>query len=347
MAAAIGGLVLGASEGTSLAGGKEPPPTTDRIIYAQGSALYSIASTGGEGSLLTTLPTPASEVAKIRVAASGTAMLVSYSGIHAWADLSKRDQQAVLRPLPCAAGSQAQISGSGDQVLCPAQVGGRIAVYRMREKQSVRIIDLEAQGPVFFLGDAELPIRGLGDSIVNLETEAQLSPHKPDRHMATAPTGKRAIGGFTEGEIDVVYSFKLDGKGIKRTLMQAARPVTISADSKWASLQQEVDACAVRISGGQYMCWRRYEALDISSHAHSMLLSRAGETQGHDLFIGSVSGTSARKPTPLVQEVERAAAFWRDPAELSAKPSEADSDEVEASTSEQQSADAPEAPSKP
>jgi len=148
------------------------------------------------------------------------------------------------------------------------------------------------------------------EKLVDAQSGKLLSAHRPARSMAVSPNGTRAIGDYDEGDIDVVYVFKLDGRAIKRTLMQAARVITISANSTWASLQQELDACAVRITGGQYMCWRRYEAMDISSNAHSILLSRANPSAGHDLYIGSVSGTEARRPTLIATQVGAIAVFW-------------------------------------
>lgn len=308
-------------------GAKAPALTTDRVIYGQGNAIWSIASDGSSASVLVPLSRPASEVSRIKVSASGTAMLVTIAGVQAWVDLSSRTKPASLRPLPCAIGPDAlaDISPDGRRILCATQVPGRIAVYQMRPTIEVQIIERAALGAVFFAGDQTI---GFGEksTLIDLETGNVLADHRPDREMMISPNGARAIGAYDEGDIDVVYAFRLDGKAVKRTLMQAARAVSISTGSKWASLQQEVDACAVRMAGGQYMCWRRFEAMEVSSHARNMLLSSAGEQSGHDLFLGSISGTSARKPTPLVQSVERAAAFWPDPAAL--KDTEKTSTEV-------------------
>ncbi len=281
--------------------------TTDRIIFAKGEALWSISSEGGSPTQLVVLPFPASAVSRIKVAASGTAMLVSIGSHHAWASLQEREP--TLHFVPCGDGS-ADISPDGNQVVCTTQVGARIAVYQMRTTLDVRIVDQPASSSLFFIGDKpEVVGFGKGKTLV-ADDGTTLSAHRPDRFMAVTPDGKRGIGAYDEGEIDVVYAFRIDGRAAKRTLMQAARVVSISADSKWASLQQEIDACAVRIAGGQYMCWRSYEAIDISSKARNVLLSRAGKSSGHDLFLGSISGTKASTPKPLVEAVDRAAAFW-------------------------------------
>ncbi len=311
-AATVCAIALGTSS-RSHAGPEAPPLTTDRIIYAEGEALWSIASDASAPRILVSLKRPASDVSRIKVAASGTAMLVTVGGVQAWADLSSRTAPTTLRPLPCRAGPDADISRDGNQVICATQVASRIAVFEMRPTLNVRIIDKQALGAMFFAGSRHVAL-GPQNTLVNLDTGDVLANHPPDRGMMIAPDGIRAIGAYNEGEIDVVYAFRLDGKAVKRTLMQAARVVSISSGSKWASLQQEFDACAVRVSGGQYMCWRRFEAMEVSSSARNMLLSRAGEKSGHDLFLGTIRGTSARKPAPLVQSVERAAAFWPDPA---------------------------------
>lgn len=305
-------LVL-ASAGASSAG--EPAGVTDdRVIYAQAEALWSIPSAGGEATVLAPLPLPAKSVSRIKVAASGTAMLVSVGGYQAWAALSPDAAGPVdLHFLPCGGGlsTSPDISPDGNRVLCATQAGKRIAIYQMRPGLDVEIVDRPADGPLFFATEGDRMV-GFGDerTLVDLRTGDRLTPHRPGRSMAITADGKRALGSYNEGDIDVVYTFRLDGRATKRTLMQAARVVSISASSEWASLQQEVDGCAVRIAGGQYMCWRRHEAIDISSQARSLLLGRSGEKSGYDLFVGSISGTKARKPTPLVQGVERAAAFW-------------------------------------
>jgi len=297
-------------------GAAEISTTRDRIIFAEKDALWSIPSAGGAPTLLAPLVHDASEVARIKVSASGTAMLVSVGGQHAWADLSSPTHTTTLKFLPFGGGlgTSPDISEDGNHVICGTQAGNRIAVYQLRPTLNVQILDRPAAGPVFFAGDSETV--GFGDEggLVALNNEQVLSPHRPDRSMAITPDGKRTVGGYNEGDIDVVYAFRIDGKATKRTLMEAARVVSISAGSLWACLQQEVDACAVRIAGGQYMCWRRYEGMDISSDAHNLLLSRASEKKGHDLFLGSISGTAARKPAPLVSSVERAAAFWPTPS---------------------------------
>ncbi len=287
---------------------KHIPTTTDRIIYAQGEALWSIPSEGGSPTQVVLLPFAASKVSRIKVAASGTALLVSIGEHHAWASL-RESQPTTLHFIPCGKGS-ANISTDGDRVVCTTQVGARIAVYQMRSKLAVRIVDQPTSGPLFFAGNEQDAV-GFGKSKTLVTDKGRtLSPHQPDHFMEVTADGKRAVGAYDEGEIDVVYAFRIDGRAVKRTLMQAARVVSISANSEWACLQQEIDACAVRIAGGQYMCWRSYEAIDISSKAGNVLVSRAGKSSGHDLFLGSISGTKAGTPKPLVEAVGRAAAFW-------------------------------------
>lgn len=289
------------------------PRTSDRIIFARGEALWSVASDGSDERKLASLGRSVNGISRIKVAASGSAMLVSIDGFHAWAELSPDAGPTSLHYLPCGGGlsTSPDLSEDGGSVLCATQAGERVAIYRMRPALDVAIIDREANGPLFF-ADANTGAIGFGEqrNLVALDGGEPLSPHRPDRSMAVTPDGKRAIGAYGEGEIDVVYTFRLDGRATKRTLMQAARVVSISANSAWASLQQEVDACAVRVSGGQYMCWRRHEALDISSHARNLLLTREGETEGYELLLGSISGTKARKPVTLVKSAHRAAAFW-------------------------------------
>jgi hypothetical protein len=286
--------------------------TEDDVIFARGDALWSMPARGGSASPLVQLPWPAKEVAQLRTSSDGTALLVNARGFTAWAEL-QRGSEAKLRFLPCSGPSH--ISADGGRVVCGTQDTRRIAIYTLRPELSVEIIDRKASGPLFFAKDEIISFGDSGDLLaISQKGERVVASHHPQSSMAVSPDGKRAVGDYNEGSIDIVYAFRLDGRASKRTLVHAAKTLDISADSAWVAVQQEVDACAVRVVGGQYMCWRRFKARAISSRGRSLLVSRAnGKKQ--DLYLGAVRGTSSRKPAPLVESVDGAATFWPAPSE--------------------------------
>lgn len=283
--------------------------TLDRIIYVRDNTLWQISASGGDSKKLLELPWQVERFESISVASNGNTLLVQADGLTGWATLSRESGAPhTIQWLPCA--GTARLSATGAELVCPTQNNERIAVYTLSPSLTVRIVDKKAETPLHWSGQKVI----MGDKGTLLAlgqgSQEKISPHAPTSNMRVAPNGKRAIGSYREGEIDVVYSFKLDGVATKRSLVQAGRLLSISAESTWAAIQQEVDACAVRISGGQYMCWPRFEALDISSHGHSLLLSVAGSKVGHDLYLGAVSGTKAAKPGLIVEGVGRVAVFW-------------------------------------
>ena len=285
------------------------PQTADLVIFARGDALWTISTKGDDPEHLLDLPFPAAEVEALHLSSQGEALLLRGKGFVAWSSLEDRTK-AKLRFLPCSGPSN--ISADGKRVVCGTQDTKRIAIYTLLPTLVVQIIDRQAIGPLAF-AEASSEIISFGDNndVIALGPDGQrvVSSHRPNARMLVTTDGRRALGAYQEESIDVVYTFRLDARATKRTLVHAARAIAISADSKWAAIQQEVDACAVRLSGGQYMCWRDYKVLAISSQGKSVLLSRVASGK-RELSLGSVSGTKSRLPTPLAKDVEPAAAFW-------------------------------------
>lgn len=291
------------------------PQSSDLVIFAQEDALWTIPTSGGAPERLRSLPFPATEVEALRVSSKGEALLLRGRGFVAWTSLAPK-AKAKWRYLPCSGPSN--LSADGKRVVCGTQDKERIAIYTVEPALAVQIIDSKAAGPLAFAeAQNEIVSFGSNGDVVALSAEGErtLATHRPNARMLVTSDGRRAIGDYEEESINVVYTFRLDERATKRTLVHAARAVATSADSKWGAIQQEVDACAVRLAGGQYMCWREYKALAISSSGKSLLLSRPAKGK-HDLFLGAVTGTSSRKPLPLMEGAAAAAAFWpRAPAE--------------------------------
>ncbi len=285
-------------------------PTLDSIIFVRDNSLWSTPIAGDKTIKLLDFPWLVENYELLHIAANGSALLIQMDGLVAWSKLDPATQSAqALKLLPC--GGPARLSSDGASVTCRTQDKERIAIYTMLPTISVRVIDKKVETELFWSGNAVL-FRDTGGLVkLQEDSESKVSNHAPSSNMQVTPKGDRVIGSYQEGDIDVVYTFKLDGKAVKRTLVQAGRVVSISADSTWAAIQQEIDACAVRVAGGQYMCWTRFEAVDISTEGRNLLLSVAGAKVGHDLYLGSVSGTKASKPNLIAEGVGTLAAFWR------------------------------------
>lgn len=283
--------------------------TDDLIVFAKGDALWSVSAANQDPERLMDLPFAAEEIKDIRISSDGAALLLKGGGFVAWSRLAEVAERK-FRLLPCSGPSN--ISASGDQVVCGTQDAKRIAIYTLRPTLGVEIIDRKATGPLHFAAAAsEILTYGDNDDLIvmSADTTRVVASHRPHSTMMVTPDGRRAIGSYNEGAIEVVYAFRLDGKAAKRTLVHAAKAIGTSADSRWAAVQQEVDACAVRIQGGQYMCWREYKALAISSQGQSLLVSRSRGGK-RDLFLGAVNGTRAKPPLPLAKDASASAAFW-------------------------------------
>lgn len=306
------GLVLFSSLLVAPAGAqkKNRKQSTDSVIFGRENALWVVGPAGGDEAKLIDLPFPAQRVDSLKVSSSGTALLVAGNGFVGWTSLAD-DTVHALRFLPCSGPSN--LSADGKRVVCGTQDTTRIAIYTLEPKLDVIIVDRKAAGPLAFAEspDEIISLGESGDIVALSKNESRVvAPHQPTSGMQVTPDGKRAVGAYNEGAINVVYTFRLDGKATKRTLVHAARAVGIAAGSTWAAVQQEVDACAVRIAGGQYMCWRSYQAVAISSEGHSLLVSR-NEKERLDLFLATVAGTSSKKPFALVKGVAGVATFWR------------------------------------
>ncbi len=304
------------------AGAQPARQTDDLIVFAKEGALWSISAANQDPERLLDLPFAAEEVEDIRISSNGAALLLRGGGYSAWAPLADGAKRK-FQLLPCSGPSN--ISADGERVVCGTQDAKRIAIYTLLPSLGVEIIDRKAAGPLFF-AESKGEVISFGDNsdIISMSKDGTrvVAPHRPYSTMAVTPDGRRAIGAYKEDSIAVVYAFRLDGKATKRTLVHAAKAVRTSADSKWVAVQQEVDACAVRILGGQYMCWREHNALAISGRGKSLLLFR-GRGGKVDLFLGAVSGTKAKTPLPLVEGIGASAAFWNRPQTKAIAPAAA------------------------
>jgi hypothetical protein len=127
------------------------------------------------------------------------------------------------------------------------------------------------------------------------------------------------VGVYVEnGNTSALYSFRLDGKGVRRRLMKDAVPVAWSRDSRWLLVQDGKNACLIRAVGGQYKCWRRYQGVGIAPDGSHALLVKASDSSrrgkgaspgDHNLYRGRRDGVRPDSPALLRSQVHPAAAW--------------------------------------
>ncbi len=123
--------------------------------------------------------------------------------------------------------------------------------------------------------------------------------------------------GLRSQDTQGLYVFRLNDKAIRRRLMNDAEPRRWSRDGRWLAVQSRREgACMVRARGGQYKCWRRFEALAPSPTGDLLLLAKpVGESADKarfDLYLGRRDGVKPERPKRLTGGVG-AAAIWATP----------------------------------
>ena len=161
-------------------------------------------------------------------------------------------------------------------------------------------------------------------SIVRPTERTLLASEVPDGPMLISPDGKRAIGVFREDNgkgqepgdeasekepETALYVFRLDGKGVKRRLLEGATPISWSRDSRWVIAQMGTRACMARAIGGQYKCWRNYHAVAVAPDDSTVLLAHPADGKSdsdpdrYDLYRGHREGVRPEQPRPLIRAV--------------------------------------------
>lgn len=280
MRSAVLGLLLLALAATAHA---DPDPNA-LVIYPRGAALYRSDAKGNGETLLAAIPAR-SRVRALRTDAAGGVLLVDHGGKWSWMPLD--GSAKALVELPCADGP-AQLASDGSSVLCrnakqPAQ---SIIVQLASGKQTAvavsplgaRLIGTGKDRRVIW-ADKAIWSAPAGDP----SQKTQVAPEAPLRGLLPSPDGTRAVGVYLEEQQvgspaqkakggELLMSFALDGIGARRKGIRAGVPVEWSHDNRWVLLQDGSAACIMRVSGGQYKCWRGYTAASIAPDGSYALL---------------------------------------------------------------------------
>jgi hypothetical protein len=307
------------------AAGAGPTAVTEEILFARGGSIWRAPRADPKAAVeAISLGSTAGAPLRIDVSDNGAIALIHLrdgaDGQRAvWADL--RAAPTAARPLDCA--GPAVLDPAGRCVICANGTGG-IALYRLG-KATRRFNRDIAPTHLSFLRSAprELVVSDANGlwavPLARPAARRQLAPHRPDEELLIAPGGERAVGVYAETNragraVTATYVFRLDGEGVRRRLIQDATPVAWSADGVWILIQEGNRACLTRAIGGQYKCWRRFEAVAIAPDGREVILRKHPDdnkpSAPYNLYIGQRDGVRPAPPKLLVSGVDGAAA-WR------------------------------------
>ncbi|HET9619893.1 MAG TPA: hypothetical protein VFP84_00905 [Kofleriaceae bacterium] len=289
------------------------------VIFARGAALYQVDARGRNETELAALPAKVT-VRALRSDADGSVLLADLAGRWAWLPLDGASKS--LLDLPCADGP-AQLAIDGTAVLCrspraasqsilvelvhapgaPARTGKVTpidvppATARLAgEGAERRLVWADAAG-VWSAppGDPRRKVRAAADA--------------PLRGFLASPDGTRAIATYPDQiytdahhsqPAEVLMTLQLDGKGARRKAIRDGVAVEWSQDSQWILVQDGASACIMRVSGGQYKCWKGYTAASLASDGRWALAlgNRDSGKPSKPSKGGKPSKPSKRAPPP-------------------------------------------------
>ncbi len=321
--------------------GKLPPAAAPRTKDARGRAVVD--------------PSPPVTVRALRSDAGGRVLLVDLAGKWAWMPLDGSTR--TLGDLPCADGP-AQLAEDGSSVLCrsPQSADQSIIVElprapRTPAQSKVVVVDVPPAGARLAGNGAERRLVWADAAGVwvappgDLKARTRAAPEPPLRGFLPSPDGARAIGVYADQifadvrhtrPAEVLMTLQLDNQGARRKAIRDGVAVEWSHDSQWVLVQDGAQACIMRVSGGQYKCWRGYTAASLSSDGRWALV------------LGNRDGSKRQKPAkPPAGKAAKASAKGaanRAPAQPAASPPEPGDkpwDHIDEPSDEPESADAP------
>ncbi|MEM9487650.1 MAG: hypothetical protein AAGC55_00830 [Myxococcota bacterium] len=285
------------------------------VLFARAGSLWQIPATG-KGQPVEVVRVGA-EVRRIQVASTGRLVVIEHVGGVKWASLPaprggssggppKPPVAAVAKPLDCAGPPQVSphlspyLSGDGSRVVCvSARAGVGVVVHRLWPIPQSKVHSKERKDRIRHLGFLPADRLLVGDSrsiwsaaIGRPGERTTLVPESPSAASAIAPNGRRAVALYTieNGEKPVLFTFRLDGKAVRRQLLPGAVPLGWSADSRWVTAQMGSRACMIRAIGGQYKCWRGYRAVALAPDGSYLLMTKV---PGEDADTSRKSAGSA------------------------------------------------------
>jgi hypothetical protein len=327
---ALGAALAGAS---GLAGSPAARADTDEfdgasVIFARGASLYRVDPRGKGETEVAQLPSRTT-VRALRSDARGTVLLADLAGAWAWMPLDGSTR--TLTDLPCGDGPAA-LADDGSAVLCrsPRQPRQSILVEIGGPSPGgprVTALDVPAGAARLVGGDDGSTDGSTNDRKLvwadqtGVWTAPAADPRRktraaldaPLRGFLPSPDGARAIAVYADQVFadlhhkraaEVLMTLQLDGQGTRRKAIRDGVAVEWSHDGSWLLVQDGASTCIMRVSGGQYKCWRGLTAASLSTDGRWALAlgNRDGsrQTPARSARSGKSgkSGKSAAKPAP-------------------------------------------------
>ena len=286
----------------------------DSIVFVRENALWQVLAEGN-GDAVEVVALGDETVTGLVASPAGNAVLVERGDSVAWVSLT--GATGTLRALDCR--PPARFSPDGRYVSCTeagTAARPKLVMYKLPGEQRL-LVDVPAAQVVGLLSGTRIVVTDK-DGRWSVPTEpgtqrALLAPHRPSGALSIGPHGRRAVGVYpplTNHKSPGLYVFRLDGKGVRRRLLPDAEPVGWSRDDRWLGVQNGSSACLVRAVGGQYKCWKRFQALSLSPDGRHLLLGKPSDSDGRvDLYRGERDGVNPAAPR-LVQRAVTGAAVW-------------------------------------
>jgi hypothetical protein len=250
------------------------------IVFARGGALLRSDTHGRNETELAKLPENA-QVRALRTDAAGKILLVDLGTT--WAYLPLDGSTQALADLPCAPGP-ASLAEDGLCVVCRAQQGAQIVNLA---KGGTTPIDVPVAGArITGTGENRKLVWPASDGVWaapprDLASKTKVAPDAPLRGFLASPDGARALGTYSDSvyvdvrhtkQSDVLEGFALDGTAARRKAIRDGLPIEWSHDAQWVLVQDGSSACIMKVSGGQYKCWKGYTAASLSPDGKWALL---------------------------------------------------------------------------
>ncbi|HEX3757781.1 MAG TPA: hypothetical protein VHW23_03705 [Kofleriaceae bacterium] len=279
------------------------------VIFARGAALYRVDPRGKGETEIAQLPARTT-VRALRSDARGRVLLADLAGKWAWMPLD--GSARALIELPCGDGPAA-LAEDGSAVLCrsPKQPRQSILVELAAAAAPPRVTALDVPP-----GAARLVGSGAERKLVwadqaGVWTAPAADPRRkaraaldvPLRGFLASPDGAHAIGVYTDQVFadmhhqraaEVLMTLQLDGQGARRKAIRDGVAVEWSHDARWLLVQDGASTCIMRVSGGQYKCWRGLTAASLSADGRWALA--LGNRDGSRQTAKSGKGKSAARP---------------------------------------------------
>jgi hypothetical protein len=292
------------------------------FLFAHGSSIWRM-DIEGKGKPDELVQVGQGTVTRIHVSDDGDTVVIEKDDEVLWARPARGSTPAPAQPLGCK--PHAHLAADGKHVACMDQSGNRVLI-RLDPSPRKTVYGAAINTHIGFGGGALISSDDKGVWAVpsgrSQSGRALLAREPPHSHLLVAPGGKRAVGVYVEdeGRVSALYTFRLDGKGVRRRLMRGAVPVAWSRDARWLLVQADKSACVIRAAGGQYKCWRRYQGVDIAPDGDHVLLVKDTESDSSrrgkgpspgdfSLYRGRRDGVKPESPTLMRSQVHPAAAW--------------------------------------